>query len=229
MTFVVNMESLLYLHDDSKTRTRHETSVDTGVFLLPGWKIKTLLLLASRWRQHTHHHHQVFVFLFPAAKKAKKSQRPLKKQMSSPNFQRKDKAEKVSQRLECLIISPECITVTSLQQFHLLTWWKCLKPTYRCFVFMLFWHTFFYPSKIIQLSWIYIHCWLCFNHFSLIQELSFGDIVLAGVFVLFIWHFLFPLSHSPETTHLSCEYKMSLCRSVLMLSFCENKTTGDSQ
>lgn len=39
------------------------------------------------------------VFLSPAAKKAKKVQRPLKKQMSSPNFQRRDKAEKVSQQL----------------------------------------------------------------------------------------------------------------------------------
>uniref|UniRef100_A0AAQ4NR89 SANT and BTB domain regulator of CSR n=1 Tax=Gasterosteus aculeatus aculeatus TaxID=481459 RepID=A0AAQ4NR89_GASAC len=33
-----------------------------------------------------------------AAKKAKKAQRPLKKQMSSPNFQRKDKAEKTTSR-----------------------------------------------------------------------------------------------------------------------------------
>ncbi|KAM8859027.1 SANT and BTB domain regulator of class switch recombination isoform 2-T4 [Spinachia spinachia] len=33
-----------------------------------------------------------------AAKKAKKAQRPLKKQMSSPNFQRKDKAEKTMSR-----------------------------------------------------------------------------------------------------------------------------------
>lgn len=34
-------------------------------------------------------------FSFPAAKKAKKTHRPLKKQMSSPNFQRKEKPEKV--------------------------------------------------------------------------------------------------------------------------------------
>lgn len=45
-----------------------------------------------------------FVFVFSAAKKAKKAHRPLKKQVSSPNFQRKDKPEKVSQRLcSCLL------------------------------------------------------------------------------------------------------------------------------
>lgn len=57
----------------------------------------TQLSLASRWRQRALH--LGFVFLSPAAKKAKKVQRPLKKQMSSPNFQRRDKAEKVSQQL----------------------------------------------------------------------------------------------------------------------------------
>lgn len=39
------------------------------------------------------------VLLFLAVKKSRKAQRPLKKQVSSPNFQLKDKAVKVSQKL----------------------------------------------------------------------------------------------------------------------------------
>lgn len=45
------------------------------------------------------HSSACFVFLCQGAKKAKKAQRPLKKQMSSPNIQRKEKPEKVSQLL----------------------------------------------------------------------------------------------------------------------------------
>lgn len=43
------------------------------------------------------------LFLFVAVKKSRKAQRPLKKQISSPNFQLKDKAVKVSQKLWTLV------------------------------------------------------------------------------------------------------------------------------
>lgn len=43
------------------------------------------------------------LFLFVAVKKSRKAQRPLKKQISSPNFQLKDKAVKVSQKPRTLV------------------------------------------------------------------------------------------------------------------------------
>lgn len=41
------------------------------------------------------------LFFFVAGKKCRKAQRALKKQASSPNFQLKDKAVKVSHKLKC--------------------------------------------------------------------------------------------------------------------------------
>lgn len=56
------------------------------------------------------HSSACFVFLRQGAKKAKKAQRPLKKQMSSPNIQRKEKPEKVRQLLLVLSCHSYCNT-----------------------------------------------------------------------------------------------------------------------
>ncbi|XP_035771343.1 uncharacterized protein KIAA1841 homolog [Neolamprologus brichardi] len=61
------------------------------------WKLKAFLFSACRWRCSPSLHLILF-FCFPAAKKAKKAHRPLKKQLSSPNFQRKEKSEKSQTR-----------------------------------------------------------------------------------------------------------------------------------
>lgn len=67
------------------------------LFIVSNQKMENKNIAVGHQQMASRHSSACLVSLCQGAKKAKKAQRPLKKQMSSPNIQRKEKPEKVSQ------------------------------------------------------------------------------------------------------------------------------------